>query len=80
MQILEGITTQIEVEKIIIGEEGETTGNAEVSFGIGFMCGILIYMFIFMYGTMVMRGVIEEKTSRIVEVIISSVLTSLDFP
>jgi ABC-2 type transport system permease protein len=73
LQILEGVTTQIEVETIIIGEEGETTGNAEVSFGIGFMCGILIYMFIFMYGTMVMRGVIEEKTSRIVEVIISSV-------
>ena len=41
--------------------------------GIGFICGILIYMFIFMYGTMVMRGVIEEKTSRIIEVIISSV-------
>jgi ABC-2 type transport system permease protein len=73
LQILEGSTTQTEVETIIIGEEGETTGNAEVSFGIGFMCGILIYMFIFMYGTMVMRGVIEEKTSRIVEVIISSV-------
>ncbi len=73
LQILEGVTTQIEVKTIIIGEEGETTGNAEVSFGIGFMCGILIYMFIFMYGTMVMRGVIEEKTSRIVEVIISSV-------
>ena len=73
LQILEGVTTEIEVETIIIGEEGETTGNAEVSFGISFMCGILIYMFIFMYGTMVMRGVIEEKTSRIVEVIISSV-------
>ena len=37
------------------------------------MTGILIYMFIFMYGTMVMRGVIEEKTNRIVEIIISSV-------
>ena len=73
LQILEGVTTAIEMETIIIGEEGETSGNAEVSFGIAFMCGILIYMFIFMYGTMVMRGVIEEKTSRIVEVIISSV-------
>ena len=73
LQILEGVTTAIEVETIIIGEEGETSGNAEVSFGLAFMCGILIYMFIFMYGTMVMRGVIEEKTSRIVEVIISSV-------
>jgi ABC-2 type transport system permease protein len=73
LQILQESNTSVEVETIIIGEEGETTGNAEVSFGIAFMCGILIYMFIFMYGTMVMRGVIEEKTSRIVEVIISSV-------
>jgi len=55
-------------------EDGKTTNSkAEASMGIGFICGILIYMFIFMYGTMVMRGVIEEKTSRIVEVIISSV-------
>jgi ABC-2 type transport system permease protein len=41
--------------------------------GLGFGGGILIYLFIFIYGTMVMRGVLEEKTSRIVEVIISSV-------
>src|ERR1035437_6988260 len=40
---------------------------------IGFGAGILIYLFIFLYGVQVMRGVIEEKTSRIVEVIISSV-------
>lgn len=40
---------------------------------IGFVFAILIYMFIFMYGVQVMRGVIEEKTSRIVEIIISSV-------
>jgi len=40
---------------------------------IGSISGILIYIFIFMYGTMVMRGVIEEKTNRIIEVIISSI-------
>ena len=40
---------------------------------IGFISGLLIYIFIFMYGTMVMRSIIEEKTNRIVEVIISSV-------
>ncbi|MEE2700229.1 MAG: ABC transporter permease [Bacteroidota bacterium] len=73
LQFLQENNAIVEVKTIIIGEEGETTGNAEVSFGIAFMCGILIYVFIFMYGTMVMRGVIEEKTSRIVEVIISSV-------
>jgi ABC-2 type transport system permease protein len=40
---------------------------------IGFVFGLLIYLFIFLYGIQVMRGVIEEKTSRIIEVIITSV-------
>jgi ABC-2 type transport system permease protein len=41
--------------------------------GLGFGGGLLIYLFIFIYGAMVMRGVLEEKTSRIIEVIISSI-------
>ncbi|MBW6459995.1 MAG: ABC transporter permease [Bacteroidales bacterium] len=45
----------------------------EVSWALGFIGGMLIYFFIFMYGAQVMRGVIEEKTSRIIEVIVSSV-------
>ena len=45
----------------------------ELSWVLGFIGGMLIYFFIFMYGAQVMRGVIEEKTSRIVEVIVSSV-------
>jgi ABC-2 type transport system permease protein len=58
----------------IVDEQGENTrGNSEASFGIGLVGGFLIYIFIFMYGTMVMRSVIEEKTNRIVEIIISSV-------
>jgi len=74
LQILEDATTTINITTKIIAEDGESIkSKAEASIGIGFFCGILIYMFIFMYGTMVMRGVIEEKTSRIVEVIISSV-------
>jgi ABC-2 type transport system permease protein len=40
---------------------------------VGFAAAILIYMSLFIYGIQVMRGIIEEKTSRIVEVIISSV-------
>ena len=40
---------------------------------IGLVCAFLIYFFIFLYGVQVMRGVMEEKTSRIVEVILSSV-------
>ena len=41
--------------------------------GIAYILSFMVYMLIFMFGTMVMRGVIEEKSSRIVEVIISSV-------
>ena len=40
---------------------------------VGFGFSILIYMFIFMYSVQVMRGVIEEKSNRVIEVIISSV-------
>jgi len=73
-QIIEDASSNINITTKIISEDGNTTNShSEASMGIGFISGILIYMFIFMYGTMVMRGVIEEKTSRIVEVIISSV-------
>jgi ABC-2 type transport system permease protein len=74
LQILEDASTEINITTKVISEDGNTSNSqAEASMGIGFISGILIYIFIFMYGTMVMRGVIEEKTSRIVEVIISSV-------
>jgi ABC-2 type transport system permease protein len=54
------------------GEEA-LKGVDIVKFGIGGAFGYLIMMFIVIYGNMVMRSVIEEKTSRIIEVIISSV-------
>ena len=73
-KILETSKQEIELVTKIIEKDGSTTNsNSEASIGLGFIAGLLIYMFIFMYGTMVMRGVIEEKTSRIVEIIISSV-------
>jgi ABC-2 type transport system permease protein len=74
LNILSKAESSVEITTKIISKDGNATNSqAEASMGIGFICGILIYIFIFMYGTMVMRGVIEEKTSRIVEVIISSV-------
>lgn len=47
--------------------------TTDVKRGLGYAAGFLIYVFIFMFGAQVMRGVLEEKTNRIVEVIISSV-------
>ncbi|MEO8174712.1 MAG: ABC transporter permease [Sediminibacterium sp.] len=50
-----------------------TESNAGMAMGIGYGCGILIYITMLVYGMMVMRGVMEEKTNRIAEVIVSSV-------
>ena len=54
------------------GEES-VKGLNEIKIAIGGAFGYLIMMFIIIYGNMVMRSVIEEKTNRIVEIIISSV-------
>lgn len=72
--VLSSIKTNINLLTIKINEEGtEHSSNTELGMAVGFVSGLVIYIFIFMYGTQVMRGVIEEKTSRIVEVIVSSV-------
>jgi ABC-2 type transport system permease protein len=54
------------------GEKSKAS-NAGLAMGIGYTSGLLIYITMFIYGAMVMRGVMEEKTNRIAEVIISSV-------
>jgi len=48
-------------------------GNSQLAYAIGYGAGFLIYITLFIYGTMVMRGVMEEKTNRIAEVMVSSV-------
>jgi ABC-2 type transport system permease protein len=59
----------------LVVEDIETSKKSytEISWALGFIGGMLIYFFIFMYGAQVMRGIIEEKTNRIVELIVSSV-------
>ena len=67
---LDMIRTDVEIQTRDLQNKETSTG---LTTGIGFGSGLLIYMFIFIYGAMVMRGVMEEKMSRIVEVVISSV-------
>ncbi len=67
---LDMIKTDVEIRTRDLENKETSTG---LTTGIGFASGLLIYMFIFIYGAMVMRGVMEEKMSRIVEVVISSV-------
>ena len=54
------------------GQETSKLGSI-VKLVFGGVAGYLLFMFIIIYGNMIMRSVIEEKTSRIIEVIISSV-------
>jgi ABC-2 type transport system permease protein len=54
-------------------EPGKGNNDVEVNTILGWIGGLLIYLFIFLFGAQAMRGVIEEKTNRIVELIISSV-------
>jgi ABC-2 type transport system permease protein len=54
-------------------DEKNKNVNSGINAGIGMFSGILIYMTMFIFGAMVMRGVMEEKTNRIAEVIVSSV-------
>jgi ABC-2 type transport system permease protein len=73
-EILKSVKTDIDLRNIIWSENGkEKESNTGLAMGIGYGSGMLIYFFIFMFGAQVMRGVIEEKTNRIVEVIVSSV-------
>ena len=54
------------------GKKSEASSQG-LSYAVGYVCGFLIYLLTFIYGAMVMRGVSEEKTSRVAEVIVSSV-------
>lgn len=54
------------------GKEGKASSQG-LAYGIGYASGLLIYILTFVYGAAVMRGVMEEKTNRIAEVIVSSV-------
>jgi ABC-2 type transport system permease protein len=65
--------TSININTIKVTDKGLENGNVGASTVLGYIGAIMIYMFIFMYGVQIMRGVIEEKSNRIVEVIISSI-------
>ena len=72
--IIKSTKVNINLATIRIEEGGiEKKSNTEVEVGLSIFAGIMIYFFIFMFGAQVLKGVMEEKQSRIVEVIISSV-------
>lgn len=79
-EVMEGFKTGVAVaqRELAFNEQGELVetdkkNNAAIASVIGFVSAFIIYVILLFYGTMIMRSVMEEKTSRIVEVMISSV-------
>ena len=72
--VVANLQARVGLDTFNITETGEAKeSNSGLSYAIGYGMGFLIYMFIFVYGGQIMQSVLDEKTSRIVEVIVSSV-------
>lgn len=68
------IAKEVSLENRVVSDGSEIKeGNSGVAYGVGYGAAFLIYITLFLYGAMVMRGVMEEKTNRIAEVVVSSV-------
>ncbi|MDR2969014.1 MAG: ABC transporter permease [Tannerellaceae bacterium] len=73
-EIIEESKVSFEVQTIKWGTDGtEQVSSAQVASIVGMIFTFIVYMFVMIYGAMVMSSVVEEKTSRIVEVMVSSV-------
>ncbi|MBQ6074101.1 MAG: ABC transporter permease [Bacteroidales bacterium] len=73
-EILADVKTDIKLNSMTLTSDGDAKEDSvEIYMILSYLMSFLIYMFVFMFGTMVMRSVIDEKSSRVVEVIVSSV-------
>ena len=72
-ETIDNLQARVNLTAINLDEQGGQRNNAGATTGAAYLLSILVYMFIFIYGVQVMRGVSEEKSSRIMEVMISSV-------
>ena len=73
-QIIDDVQSTLEIGTVKWNDEGEeTSSNTGIAIAAGFLFTFMIYMFVMSYGGMVMQSVMEEKTNRIVELMVSSV-------
>ncbi len=73
---VEKLNAWVNVTTFKVGEEGSTEQRSEVSFLYSLLMGLVLYMMLLLYGQFVVRAIIEDKNSRVIEVIISSVKPS----
>jgi ABC-2 type transport system permease protein len=71
-QTIESLKSKSEFKAYVWTDKGSQDSHTEMATILGFGAALLMYMFIFLYGSMVMRGVIEEKAGRVMELLIST--------
>lgn len=73
-KIMSDVRTDVKINTLTLSEDGdEKDDNVVIYMVMAYIMSFLIYMFVFIFGAMVMRSVIDEKSSRVVEVIVASV-------
>ncbi|MCY7352872.1 MAG: ABC transporter permease [Cytophagaceae bacterium] len=73
VKVVEDNRVNVDAQTYSLNEEGEKSSNSGVATGIGYAIALILYMSVFLSGSQVMNGVIEEKSNRIIEIVISSV-------
>ena len=71
-KVIENLRAEVQLQTSVWTDQGSEDSHTETAMLLGFGAALLMYMFIFMYGSMVMRGVIEEKASRVMELLVST--------
>lgn len=73
-QIINDVQSTLDISTVKWNDDGEeSSSNTHIAIAAGFLFTFLIYMFVMSYGGMVMQSVMEEKTNRIVELMVSSI-------
>ncbi|RPG64498.1 MAG: ABC transporter permease [Flammeovirgaceae bacterium TMED290] len=71
--LMETYTIDLDLTEDSDDEVAVKQSNSDIAFGLGYFNGFLIYMFVFIYGSFILQSVLDEKTSKVVEVIVSSI-------
>jgi ABC-type Na+ efflux pump, permease component len=73
-EVLAILQQELNFKTILLDESGdEKESHTAALMGLAMICGIIIFFIVFMFGVQIMRSVIEEKSNRIIEIIISSI-------
>lgn len=72
-EIIDAVHADCRMRTVRIGDEEGTQNSSMVSYTLGLFMTFILYMFIILYGQMVMTSIIEEKNNRVLEVVVSSV-------